>query len=348
MRKRTFLSVFGCLLLAAVSTWAQAPRPNSCPTHITSCGCVITSTDIYEVDNDLNANQTGAPNCIEIAADHTVLNLKGFSVEGNGSGIGVLIRHSADHTVLQGGDESSNPNTPSRLNGLLYQPASPQASVLGWNIAVEDDADYAVIELFKQLGGSIFQQDQGNQIGLLVNGVQGSVATDFDASYNHLAGVMANNSSSLALSNFSATGSNPHGNRQSIGVKFDSTNNSTISTASMAANHDYGLWLARSSRNVVLDCNGTSGNEDTGILIGCGNMHCTGNENSNDNKITNSGAPGNAMNGIVIEHRNHENIITVTHNDGNPDGHDMVDLNPHCDSNIWYNNTGTSNQNCIH
>jgi len=250
--------------------------------------------------------------------------------------------------VVQGGDESSDPNKPSRVNGRFYQPASPQASVFNWGTAIRDEADYAVIELFKQLGGNVFQQDEGNDIGLWFDGVQGSVATDFDASYNHVAGVVAQDSSGLALSNFSATGSSPHGDTQAFGVKFDKTNDSTITTASMAANHDYGLWLARSSRNVVLNCNGTSGNEGTGILVGCGRQPCRGNEHSDDNRITNSGAPGNGMNGIVVEHKNSGNIITVTHNDGNPDGHDMVDENPHCDSNVWYNNTGTANQSCIH
>jgi hypothetical protein len=28
--------------------------------------------------------------------------------------------------------------------------------------------------------------------------------------------------------------------------------------------------------------------------------------------------------------------------------HDMVDLNPHCASNIWYNNTEAASQSCIH
>jgi hypothetical protein len=342
--------VFCSLVLVTAPVRAQksAPidAPNSCPTQITSCGCVITSTGTYEVQNDLNANQTNAPNCIEISADHAILNVKGFAVLGNGNGIGILIRRSANHAVVQGGDESSAP-VENRLTGSVYQPASPQGKVFGWSVGIEDDADYSVIELFARLGGNIFQQT-GNNTGLFLNGAHGSVASDFDASYNQVAGVIARNSSGLALSNFSATGSNPQGNIQPIGVWFDSTNDSTITTASMAANHVYGLWLARSSRNVVLDANGTSGNQDTGILIGCGNLHCTGNERSDDNRITNSGAPGNMMNGIVIEKKNHENIITVTHNDGNPQGHDMVDLNTHCDSNIWYNNTGTTNQDCIH
>lgn len=72
-------------------------------------------------------------------------------------------------------------------------------------------------------------------------------------------------------------------------------------------------------------------------------------QKSNDNRITNSGAPGNQMDGILIERNSTKNIVTVTHNDGNGSdaGHDMVDLNPHCDSNVWYNNTGSGNQPCV-
>jgi hypothetical protein len=299
------------------------------------------------LDNDVTA-VSNAPNCIEIAADHAVLNLKGHALQGNGTGIGVLIRQSANHAVLQGGDESSSPGASNRLNGLLYEPASPQAKVFQWNIGVEDDADHAMIELFSRIGGGTFSRDQGNNIGLFLNGAHGTVATDFDASYNLAAGVIARNSAGLALSNFSATGTNAGTNIQPIGVWFDSTNDSTISTASMAGNHVYGLWLSRgSSGNVVLDANGTSGNQDTGILIGCGNLHCTANQRSMNNRITNSGAPGNTNFGIVIERHSSNNIITVTHNDGNGNT-DMVDENSHCDSNVWYNNTGTSNQSCIH
>ena len=351
MRKRLVPSLwFYFLSLIVASVSAQGLQPNSCPLHITSCGCVITSAGTYVVDNNLNASQTSAPNCIEIAAHHTVLNLKGLEVQGNGTGIGILIRRSADHTVVQGGDEGSGPDAPGQIKNSVYQAAGDQASIFMWNIAIQDDADHAVIELFRQLGGNKFQRDEGNKVGLFLNGVTGSLAADFDASYNLVAGVLAKNSSGLSLANFSATGTNPDQgskNIQPLGVMFDAVNNSTIGTASMAGNSVYGLWLARSSRNVVLDSNGTSGNQDIGILIGCGSLHCTGNERSDDNKITSAGAPGNTNYGIVIEKKNQNNIISVTHNDGNGKT-DMVDLNNKCDNNIWYNNTGTSNQSCIH
>lgn len=345
MHIRTLLLAVSSLLLAVAVSLAQDVKPNSCPSHITSCGCVINKTGVYEVENDLSANQTSALNCIEIDADHSVLNLKGFALEGKGKGVGVLIHASAEHTLVAGGDEGSS-QSPGRIIGSTYEPSSPQASVVRWNIGIEDDANYALIGLFKNIGGTIFQQGNGNNIGVLLNGVHGTTVADFDASYNLVAGVAAKNSTGLNLSNFSATGSNPHGNIQPIGVMFDSVEDSALGPASMAANHLYGLWLARSSRNVVLDSNGTSGNQDTGILIGCGSLHCTGYERSNSNKIASSGAPGNGKYGIVIEKHNLDNTVSITHNDGNGTT-DMVDENSHCGSNIWYNNTGTGNQSCV-
>jgi hypothetical protein len=50
----------------------------------------------------------------------------------------------------------------------------------------------------------------------------------------------------------------------------------------------------------------------------------------------------------VIEKGNLNNVVTVTHNDGNADDKDMVDRNNHCGTNTWYNNTGSGNKSCIH
>jgi len=45
---------------------------------------------------------------------------------------------------------------------------------------------------------------------------------------------------------------------------------------------------------------------------------------------------------------NKNNIVTITHNDGHRDMRDMVDPNPHRAASIWYNNTGSVSQGCIH
>src|SRR5262249_28487710 len=176
--------------------------------------------------------------------------------------------------------------------------------------------------------------------GILFDGAKNSVAGSFQASYNGVAGIIVRNSPGVRLFNFSAT------KNQQSGVWFDHSDDGTITTAGAANNATYGIWLFGSSRNTIIDCNNTSGNGDTGILLGCGSAKCGGNDTSDQNRITHAGASGNGSFGIVIEHKSDNNIVTVTHNAGNPDG-DMVDLNNKCDSNIWYNNTGTGNQTCI-
>ncbi|HUO05740.1 MAG TPA: right-handed parallel beta-helix repeat-containing protein [Candidatus Binataceae bacterium] len=322
---------------------AHAAPPGSCPVLITSCGCVITKPGTYTVGNDLSADQTRNPNCIEIEADHSILNLKGNAVigDGTGRGIGILIRKDADHVVVQGGDEgNATPPDDAGTDGDDFPAA--QAVVTQWNIGIEDDADNAVIELFKGIGGNIFQQDEGNATaGVFINAAKNSLLTDFQASYNGQTGVLVRDGGGSRLSNFSAIGNE-------TGIWLDSSDNNVISTASAAGNSKYGIWMLNSSGNVVDDCNGTSGNGDAGILLGCGTAKCTGHSRSDRNRITNSGAPGNTNGGIVIEKHSNDNVVAVTHNDGNPAQKDMVDLNPHCGGNLWYNNTGSGSQDCIH
>src|SRR3954453_6938938 len=103
MKKIAVSSLVLCtLILMAASVLAQQGRPNACPAHITECGCTITRSGTYIADNDLSADQSSAPNCIEISADHSNLNLNGFKVTGNGAGKAVWIHNSANHAVVQG------------------------------------------------------------------------------------------------------------------------------------------------------------------------------------------------------------------------------------------------------
>jgi len=341
MAKISGLCLTLCFLIL-VATLAPAQSnpagPNRCASEISSCGCTITRTGTYTVTGDLNADQSNAPNCIEITADHSILNLKGHTVTGNGNGRGIWIHDTADHVVIQGADESTFVRMP---DDDPCAPPNSQAAMNGWNVAIQDDADYAMIQLFKSIGGSADDPNGNRTAGILMNGVTGSVAADFNACYNGTAGVIIRNSSGAKLFNLTAN------NNHSSGVWLNSTNGSNIDTASLGNNGSYGIWLMISSNNVVNDY-GTSNNGDTGTLIGCGNEHCSGNQTSNNNRITNGGNNGNMSAGILIQKHNGNNMITITANSGNPDGYDMVDQNPHCGDDVWYNNTGTTQQSCIH
>jgi hypothetical protein len=326
------------MVLPGIDT-ARAAPPGSCPSVITSCGCVITASDTYLVGNDLSAAQTSKPNCIEIAASNSILNVDGFKVLGkdNGTGIGILIRKGADNVIVEGGKEINNipPENPTADD----PPAtSAQAKVNLWRIGIEDDGDNAIIALFSDFGGSLLQNSpnfvpKGNSFaGVFVNGVKDSFIGIFNASYNGKYGVLMRNSSGVTLANFTAAFN------METGLKLESSNGTSIGPAGGSSNGKYGMWLASSSRNTIHDSNGNSFNGDTGILLSCASgPACPGHDGSNENRITNAGAPRNKMRGIVIGNGNENNTVTVTHNEdnGNPQS-DMIDLNLQCDNNIWY------------
>jgi hypothetical protein len=312
-----FLSVM-MLLLAAGSARAKPPaKPTSCPIKITACGCVITHADTYLALNDLNATQSNH-NCIEIAASNSILNLKGFSLFGknDGTGTGILIDKSAKHVIVEGGDKTG-----------------PQATVSAWNIGVEDDGDGAVIGRFEVVGTLLIPPNLGNTTGVFLKAVYGSIVTALNANGNKQFGVLFSNTTGASLINVSANRNNQ------AGLKLDSSTGNSIGPGGMESNGTYGIWLQSSSGNTIRDSNGNQFNNDTGIRLAGG---------SNKNRIASGGAPNNGKAGIVITLGSTGNTVTVTHNpgNGNPNS-DMVDLNPNCDSNVWYNNLGNPSQACI-
>jgi parallel beta-helix repeat protein len=324
------------IMAAGLSAHAAPP---SCPNPITRCGCVIDSkaskkNSIFTVADDLNAFQTAQPNCIEIAAPHTVLNVKGHLIEGkgDGTGIGILIRPGAHHVVVAGGDASAAPAAPA-------DGSSEPAVVAKWNVGIEDEGDYAAIELFSNIGG-FFEGIPGNNTGVVLKHAKHSVIFNVHADLNHDAGIVLKDTSDCRLSNFDAAGNDN-------GVVLDSSDGARISTASIMGNRKVGVWLLSSSNNTLLDCNGTEFNGDVGILLGCGpeaGCHALG---SNNNRVTSCGGKNSGIAGILIDRGSGDNIVTVTHNTGNPVNADMVDNNPNCGTDLWYNNEGTGNQSCV-
>ena len=337
------LRFLGVALAAAViivplaGSSADAAKPASCTNPVTACGCVIDKKDtIYTVANDLSAVGT-SPNCIEIAAAHTVLNLKGYNVVGNGTGtgIGILIRKGADHVVVAGGDASGSPPPAGADDG-----SSEPGVVAKWDTGIEDDGDFAAIELFSNIGG-FFEGIPGNNTGVLLNGVKNSVVFNVHADLNNNVGIMLRNTTNCRLSNYDTGGND-------TGVLVDSSNGNRFATASMMGNRKVGIWLMASSNNTLMDCNGTEFNGDVGILLGCGpETGCSAAGGSNNNRITSCGGKNSGVAGILIDDGNGNNIVTVTHNSGNPDKADMVDNNLNCGTDLWYNNQGTGNQSCV-
>lgn len=314
-RARWAVGAAAAILLAVGTAQAQS-KPRSCPLKIKACGCVIDSEDTYVAANRLSATQSGQI-CIEITASRAMLNLKGFDVLGknDGTGTGIRIDQGANHVIVEGGDKGGD-----------------QATISDWNIGIEDDGNGAVIGLFAAVGAG-GSNDSGNNTGVFLKSVDRGGVTALNANGNQTIGILLSNSTRVTVSNFSA---NQNGQ---AGLKLDSSDRNSIGPGGAESNGQYGIWLHSSSDNTIRDSNGNQLNHDTGIRIGVG---------SNRNRIASGGAPKNDKAGIVIARGSTDNTVTVTHNQGNgrPNS-DMVDLNPDCDNNIWYNNVGNGNQDCI-
>ncbi len=131
--------------------------------------------ETYTVTDDLNASQglTKAGNCLEVSANHVILDLQGHAIIGNGAGIGILIQSSAADTTVQGTDLTE----------------TGQAIINGWGTGLEDDANNVVIELFRQIGGNSFNPTGNTGDGVLLQNASGVTVANFNASFNGGTGV---------------------------------------------------------------------------------------------------------------------------------------------------------------
>src|SRR5215472_10617767 len=330
--------VAAVLLLATGPAGAvPPPKPTSCPLMITTCGYVITRAGTYLAVNELDATQSNQ-NCIEIAAADVILNRSGFNVFGknDGTGTGILIRKGATRAIVEGGNEKDI--VPPSSDKPAATAGSGVSQVSQWNIGIEDDANDAVIALFSSVGGIFLlpKPSAGNTTGgIVLNNVKDSFVGDLNANFNGQFGLLLHNCTDVTVANFSGDSNGE------TGFKLDGSNGTSFGPGAAASNGKFGIWIMSSSRNSVHDSNGNMFNGDTGILIGGG---------SDRNRVFNGGAPRNKKRGIVITAGSSQNVITVTHNEdnGNPNS-DMIDLNPDCDHNTWYNNVGTHDpaQDCI-
>lgn len=336
-------AVIGLIGTAALTPSYAAADP--CPSAITSCGCTITAPQIYTVANDLDASQTSNPVCIEIASAHAILNVEGNTLKGkgDGTGIGILIDKGADHVIVEGGNEADN-NPPQDPSGDPVSAVSPpQGKITLWNVGIQDNGDDAIILLFDRIGGNFFSQVGNSTAGVVLNHVHDSIAGDFRASFNGKYGVMVDHSTDVHVENVAAASTSGAITPTDVGIFLNSSNNNHLGPVSTGGNKTVGLWLNQSSDNLLHD-HGNSGNMDTGVLVGCSvdRKNCNGNDHSDRDWIITGSAGGNKNADIRVRRHSHQNVITINNTNT------MVDENPNCDSNVWYNNTGSGNQKCIH
>ena len=317
------------LASAGLAIAAANPKPTPCTPSISSCGCTVTQTGTFTVTDDLNASQglTKAGNCLEVSADHVILDLQGHAIIGNGAGIGILIQNSGHDTTVQGTDLTE----------------TGQAIINGWGTGLEDDANNVVIELFRQIGGNNFTPTGNKGDGVLLQNASGVTVANFNASFNGGTGVEVQGGSSNRIMNCDSISN--AGN----GVILASSNVNTISNCSINGNTGYGVWLNTANQNQIFTSS-VNGNGKIGLLVGCHKEgKCTGNKGSDLNHLSSTGANGNSGAGITVEEGSSNNQITNMSSAGNGGTSDLIDNNPSCDGNLWFNNAfGDASQTCIH
>ncbi|HWJ41182.1 MAG TPA: hypothetical protein VNT29_08615, partial [Candidatus Limnocylindrales bacterium] len=86
-----------------------------------------------------------------------------------------------------------------------------------------------------------------------------------------------------------------------------------------------------------------------GLLVGCQKEGKCGGKGSDLNHFSSSGANGNSGAGVTVEEGSSNNQITNMSSGGNGGTADLIDNNPNCDGNLWFNNAfGSASQTCIH
>lgn len=323
------VSTVAIILLMLTGLATAAPTPDACATTITSCGCTVTQTGTYTVMDDLDASQglTKGGNCLEVSANHVILDLQGHAIIGNGAGIGVLVLSTATDTTVQGTDLTE----------------TAQAIINSWNIGLEVDASNVVIELFRQIGGNSFNPHGNAGDGILLQNASNATVANFNASFNGGAGVDVQGGSTNRILNCDAI------SNTTAGVIMATSNLNTISNCTISGNSGYGVWLNTSSQDQIFTSSLT-GNGKIGLLVGCHKEgKCTGNKGSSLNHISSSGANGNSGAGITVEEGSSNNQITNMSASGNGGTSDLIDDNPGCDGDNWFNNAfGGASQSCIH
>jgi parallel beta-helix repeat protein len=317
------------LLLTFAGNSSAAPKPTACATSITACGCTITTKGTYTVANDLDASQglTKGGNCIEISADHVILDLVGSHIFGNNSGIGIKILPSGHDSTVQGTDLTE----------------VGQAIIKKWKTGIEDDADNVVIELFRGIGGDSFDPVGNVGDGVLLQNVNNSTVANFKASFNGGTGVNIQGGSNNRIMNCDSI------SNAGSGVIVANSNVNAIINCTISGNTGYGIWLNSSNQNQLLTA-AVNGNGKIGVLVGCHKEgKCLGSKGSNLNHFSSSGANGNSGAGITVEQGSSNNQITNMSSAGNGGTSDLIDNNPACDGNNWFNNAfGDASQTCIH
>jgi hypothetical protein len=141
--------------IAAASDCVKAPK---------ACGCSITSSGVYTLEQDLAFSGVG--DCLSIKAKNVVLNLNGFNITGPGeksTGSAVHVRN-VENVWVEGQGSASQPSI-----------------IRGWKYGIEDDGNQVLIKNVSTIGNS--------SAGIYVFKATNSEIVDFESSNNSGYGV---------------------------------------------------------------------------------------------------------------------------------------------------------------
>lgn len=307
--------------------WFSTPaRATSCPLTITSCGCTMDQTAVYQTNGSL-ASASASVDCIDITAQGAVLVLAG-DISGPGGGVtadGIHVMTSASRAFISG---STLPNF------------SVRHSITGFATGVQVDAANVEIDL---LNVSSNVND-----GVLFNSAGGGDFDDAnDVSHNGGAGVRIKGGSSNIVSDSTI-------DNNGSGVIFQSTQLGRVTDSEADENLTYGFWLDQTAQSHIKD-SGASNNGSSGMYLGCqamggptGTKCANGTTATNLNRIIFSGGNKNGAAGIGIDLGSLMNIVDGSAGSSNT-MFDADDANKKCDHNIWFaDGFGTRSQSCIH
>jgi Right handed beta helix region len=316
----------GAILALAILTLASSANAG-CVSPITACGCTITKSGLYIINEDIDSTQglTSRNGCIDIKASNVALvtEAEDVFIEGPGggspSGIGIHVLKGSNNDFISPISTSDFP------------------IVDGWNVGV-------LIEGHNVFLNDFISEDNGT-VGVELNNTSSNNITDFDADDNGTNGVVVNNGSNNNVSNFSSDDNGANG------IALNKAGGNNISDFDSEDNVNYGAWLKQSSKNKVNDFD-TDDNGNIGVYVGCSgagpkSASCQGVGNSNQNRIFDATVEDNTNYGIAVDLGDSKNIVTDT-TDVDNGIDDLFDANSGCDSNQWFlNDFDTANKTCI-
>lgn len=289
---RGVVAALGVLAIIALSVPKAHAFP-SCPQVIISCGCVITDGGSHTIGADLNGMQgvTGKGDCIDIAHSGAKLDgTGGFTIVGGAAGAGIRILAGATHVTVQNISE-----------------------VTGWNVGIEDDANFANI--------NAFDANANGKANVFVRSASKSVIDDFDADDATGSCVLLQDASRNAFGDFDASGCSVDG------ITLVGSRGNSFTDFSADSNTANGVtFSAKSGKNSLVTFWNADGNGGDGVFI----------SDSAGDKVADGRANDNGGNGIEVKKGAKRNSVNFSTAVGNV-GTDMLDGNPNCDMDVWSN-----------